>query len=806
MLTLVLLAPLALSVPQDAPDRAWPNHGLHLQLADGWDVIDETEEDGGLIVRIAPSSEAGVSLSVSLQRAPAGATATSLRDTGVEGARGNAAIEALEPFEDQVGGEPAPALRAEFPQADGRLRIEQFVRVANGRLLVVENRAPVAAFAAFEVDLRAMRASLVLEDVVREETDEDRLRAIAARVVEDLPWAASWEAAAARAVAENKPIFVRVFMYSGFAMGDAEALAPFADPDLAALVRESVVPFRLGKGTKVPFSDPALYGIGPMGFGSGYMIASPAGEVLAEAVNEPETFLREWLALEADAEEAAPVTAREFHRLGRAKLRERDAGAARAAFARAGELAAEAGDDGLRFELTLDAHVLTMREGNLAHLGEDVEATSLARALAQSPEHPRAGEARFVLVETAFALGERDDALDRLRALALDRPDDRWGWHAANLLRVGGIESVERTRASWPDPAVVDSLRRVEPAPLTPEEVELARTTAREWLVASQRPDGSWITPTETTAAEGDEPGVFVISATAIATRALLPHVGRGDVQVAIGAGHAFLTREAKRVEEESERPVFMDYRCWSHPLELRLCAALARGGWLDPAHPDALFEHAIAGMTRLQKDDGGWGYYVTGDLSKADGPPTPSMSFTTAGALLALLDAREAGFEIPDALIEGAIRHLEATRNEDGTFEYWLTGGPRPGAAVGAAGRAPVCTLALVRAGATEAADLSPALALFSEHRASLAAETGKLLMHCGPGGLGSHYPFYDYLGAAESLAHLPEAERGRRRLELLEVLLAARGADGSYLDNPLIGRATATGLALLALDAAGQ
>ena len=142
----------------------------------------------------------------------------------------------------------------------------------------------------------------------------------------------------------------------------------------------------------------------------------------------------------------------------------------------------------------------------------------------------------------------------------------------------------------------------------------------------------------------------------------------------------------------------------------------------------------------------------------------------------------------------------LEADRNEDGTFEYWVTpGAPRiAGAPVGASGRAPVCTLALVRGGRLEPDALVPALDLFHEHRASLAAEAGKSMMHCGPGGLGSHYPYFDYAWAAEAIAELPAEQQGRYRVGVLEVALSGRAEDGSFLDNPLIGRAVGTGFAL--------
>ena len=824
LLVLLLFTPAAL-----ADEQSWPNHGLTLFLPDGWTVIDETEEDGGLAVLLVPTTERSVRVSVRLNPVPEGVTAIELRDMGLERARSLGVAEAIEAIEDRIGREPAVGIRAELPLPAGRTLLEQLVQVVDGRRVVVESRAPAAVFPAFDEHFRQIRSSLVLESPQGEESVEDRMRAVAARVVEDLPWASSWEEAAERSRAEGRPILVRVFMYAGFSLGLADAVAPFADPDVARLVRDHYVPFILGKGTPVPFEDPDLYGIGPMGFGSGFMIAAPDGQILREAVVDLESFLAGGLDLEPwaglrepaatvaeamvrmDYERASelmeePGDAAAFHSLARLELARRDASAARAALVRARELAAQEGDRGLRFELVLDGHVLALRAGEEAAFGSDLARTELARCIEEIPDHPRAGEARMRLAETALALGLREEAIERLENLALDRQSDRWGWYAASFLRTSTLEGRERVRASWPGAAWLSSLRPVDPAPLAPEDLDRARESALNWLVEHQRADGSWPVPSEAGAPEGERPNAFVIAATSIATRALLPYSDRADVQASVRAGLAFLSRDAAKPREEPSRPAFMDYSCWSHPLEVRLVAALVREGLVDPGRPDAIYERAMAGLARLQKDDGGWGYYLTGDLSVENAPPTPSMSFTTAGVLVALLDAREAGLEVSDSLIDGAVRQLESARNGDGTFEYWLTGAPRPGAAVGAAGRAPICTLALVRAGAREPAELSPALALFSEHRAAQAAEAGKLLMHCGPGGLGSHYPFYNYLGAAESLAHLDSSERGRRRLELLEVLLAARYEDGSFLDNPLIGRATATGLALLALDSAGD
>ena len=679
---------------------------------------------------------------------------------------------------------------------------------------------------AFLPTLLVAPLAVVQDDARAPRVDEARLAELSQRCAAELPWAATWDEAASRARAEHKLVLAVVLMYAGFAIGDEEALAPFVDLELVSLVRERFVPFRLNKGTRVPFEDPERYGIGPLAFGSGWMLVTPEGEVVAETVGEPGEFLLASLTVDEGpsapaASEAGEPRAQLERALARGELARVGAalagatGAAdlrlraawhargrRADAARADLVAARALDDGsLAGDLALDEGVLDLRVGSFA--------AALERLAAVPADHPRAGEARFRAGQALLALGRRAEAESRWHALAAERPDDRWAAQAARSLRSNGFREGSGENVRWPEPGYRELLRPRRPAPLPPEAAGEAIASARAWLLDAQQPDGSWLSPADGPPQAAAGPSEFRLAATALAVRALLPL--RADealgarVRPALERGVAFVHAEHARLRAQVRGLVFMDYGVWSRPLLLRLFADLCAAGMAERAELADAAASLVAYLEREQKEDGGWGYYVTSDLSQGAAPATPSMSFTTAGVLLALADARAAGFEVPDALLERGLDLLAATRNADGTFEYWLYPGvPRPGAAVGASGRGPVCTLALVRGGRARDEELGSACALFSEHRATLAAEAGKILMHCGPGGLGSHYPYFDYAGVAECLERLPAEVRGRRRLELLEVLLAARAEDGSFLDQPLIGRPIATALALLALSAA--
>jgi len=147
----------------------------------------------------------------------------------------------------------------------------------------------------------------------------------------------------------------------------------------------------------------------------------------------------------------------------------------------------------------------------------------------------------------------------------------------------------------------------------------------------------------------------------------------------------------------------------------------------------------------------------------------------------------------------------LERMRSVEGVFSYFFyhaTDSARPEtAAPGAVGRGPACERALASAGRSSAERVDRSVELFLEHRDRFAAEQGKALMHAGPDGQGCHYLLFDYAHAARAWAEGGRSPKARTRI--LELVLACRQPDGSFLVTPINGRAYGTAMALLAFAA---
>ena len=163
-------------------------------------------------------------------------------------------------------------------------------------------------------------------------------------------------------------------------------------------------------------------------------------------------------------------------------------------------------------------------------------------------------------------------------------------------------------------------------------------------------------------------------------------------------------------------------------------------------------------------------------------------MSFTTAAVVIGLCRCRDVGVEVGDELLERGLDCVERARGDNGAFAY-SSGSqrPRPTNRPGAAGRGPLCELALWRGGRGSLRRLGGALDIFGEHRAGLHKELGKVLMHAGPDTQGCHYLFFDYATAAIAVRELPDAARARHREWLLELILPARSVEGGFRDTPI-------------------
>jgi hypothetical protein len=106
--------------------------------------------------------------------------------------------------------------------------------------------------------------------------------------------------------------------------------------------------------------------------------------------------------------------------------------------------------------------------------------------------------------------------------------------------------------------------------------------------------------------------------------------------------------------------------------------------------------------LNAYQSPNGGWGYY---DDEATTSPPQWGTSFMTAVVVLALLDAKELGWEMSDKILPAAIAAMEHCRLPDGSYTYTVEPISIQGAGTGidqvrgSLSRIQVCNWALYRA-----------------------------------------------------------------------------------------------------------
>ena len=194
------------------------------------------------------------------------------------------------------------------------------------------------------------------------------------------------------------------------------------------------------------------------------------------------------------------------------------------------------------------------------------------------------------------------------------------------------------------------------------------------FLVADQNPDGSWGTGT---VGHGNEivvgvPGshdAFRSAVTALCVMALGEADRAGfDGRGAHDRGLRFLLDHPDAVRRADAQLI---YNTWAHAYVVQ---ALSEEATANPAvrtdpRLRAAVDAQLKRMADFECDTGGWNYYDFDGQTKQ--PSSGGTSFGTAAGLVALHEARAAGFAVSDEMVHRCLRRMLDMRLPNGAYLY---------------------------------------------------------------------------------------------------------------------------------------
>jgi hypothetical protein len=333
--------------------------------------------------------------------------------------------------------------------------------------------------------------------------------------------------------------------------------------------------------------------------------------------------------------------------------------------------------------------------------------------------------------------------------------------------------------------------------PPTAEQVETAIGRGVRFLLDRQNPNGSWggiggHRPYEVYAPVPGAHHAFRAAVTALSVAALIEAGGDGaDVQQAIDRGEAWLLRELPSLRRATPDAI---YNTWGHAYAIQ---ALVR---LLDRHPDdetrrqqirTAIAQQIELLDRYEVVDGGWAYYDFEAGTKK--PAGSSISFVTATVLIAFDEARNAGFAIPERLVERGKDSILRQRKPDFTYLYgeYLKARPmreinRP---AGSLGRSQVCNLALRLWGDEAITDevVSTWLDRLFARNGWLSIGRKRPIPHESWFQVAGYFFYYGHYYAAACMELLPAEQRGSYQDQMAALLIGLQERDGSWWDFPL-------------------
>jgi hypothetical protein len=333
---------------------------------------------------------------------------------------------------------------------------------------------------------------------------------------------------------------------------------------------------------------------------------------------------------------------------------------------------------------------------------------------------------------------------------------------------------------------------------ITLAQIADARDRGVAWLLANQQPSGAWGSPGRTKGLNiaADVPGAhyaFMTATTGLAIEALILSVPETpEVKAALDKAEAWLLDFLPRVKRPNQTEL---YNTWAHSYSMRALLLLSQRPGVTEEQKSKLLAAARGQIERLQTYefiDGGWGYY---DFDMATRKPSGiGTSFTTATALIALHQARGAGLDVPQKMVDNAVRAILMQRTRDGSYVYSFGHRMRPRGGInrpaGSLGRAPACNAALRHWTDTRHVsdqDIRDWLDRLITRGGWIEKARKFPVPHEAWFQNSGYFYYYGQYYAAWCVNLLPEKDRPFYRAHLAETLLRLQEKDGTWWDFPL-------------------
>jgi tetratricopeptide (TPR) repeat protein len=416
---------------------------------------------------------------------------------------------------------------------------------------------------------------------------------------------------------------------------------------------------------------------------------------------------------------------------------------------------------------------------------------SYKRLLKVYPQAHRADEAMFYLGAIYYLSAREKQAKAIWRRAARGYPDSSWGWKsAANLVRLGRFKRGPLVsgfeQLSWPPQDIFDHLPAGTTRGSKPSEALQAVKRGVSFLLERQRSNGAW---RDHKYDFGERVGGIRsmlnvdMAVTALCATALLSWRGMDPrIEPALDRAEDYML-EDKNISWRDRTEIL-----WAHIYRLfyfsRRLASIQ-----DQDKRRRLRKRVrilVNHVKAIQQRSGIWRH-------EYENP------FASASALLALYEAKVAGAKLSARMIRKGLRALKSCRARNGTFSYGY--GRGPGARIrGAAGRMPLCELALYHHGKSSKKRVKKALRAFFKNLKRL-ERVRRYDYHADRFMNGGFYFFYDLYPASEAILVLDEKDREKYLKRLLSHLLEIQEMDGSWVDSHELGKSYGTAMALLTL-----